>query len=203
MKMNPDSFSTKLILNGIDKLVFTLLLMLILAVWTHYQREHERAQMRAEEVNSIEVHRPIKLVEELSHLVRQCMSFIQHRVVKGSADLTDEDQVELQSLIFDIELNLELIKSYSRATTRCVAGELQNTAGLIDDAIFKEAAKVGRLERLREKLFRDYVRLSNSMINETTAFVGGAPMDEFEEGCNLAARRIPPMRGMTWEPRRA
>lgn len=186
MKLNPDSFSAKLILNGIDKLVFTLLLMVILAIWTYYQREHERTQVRAEEVNSIKIHRPIKLVEELSSLVRQCMSFIQQRTLKRSpGDLTKEEKVELKSLIFDIKLNLEMIKSYSedRAATRCIAEDLRNTAGRIDDAILKGRANFHTLVKLRDELFGDYVRLSNSMISETTAIVGGRPMSELGGDC--------------------
>lgn len=182
MKVNPDSFSAKLILNAIDKLVFMLLLMLILAIWTNYQDERERAEVRVEEVTGV-------LVDELSELVLQCISSIQHLLMKESSmDLTKGEAAELKSLIFDIELKAELIRIYSRGTTKCFARKLGSTAGKIDDAVFKDSADFDHLFSLRNELFESYARLSNSMVNEITAFADGT----LEEGCDLVAAGTAP-----------
>lgn len=68
-----------------------------------------------------------------------------------------------------------------RSSRRGEAGWCATHAALDTETLVK------RLEDLREKLFEDYVRLSNSMINETTAFVGGTLTGEFEEDCDLEA----------------
>ncbi len=174
MIFDPNSFSGKLILNGIDKFVFTLLLMLILAVWTQYQRDYERTQVRAEEVNIIKIQRPIKLVEELSILIRQCMLFMQQVSMLSLPSLTEEDKKQFASLLLDIRLNLEMIKSYSkdRPETTRVAEELQRTVVVMETDILKsKAIKIQNLKELRDQLYEQFVELSDSTIDETTAVI--------------------------------
>ena len=180
VKLNPDSFFAKLVLNGIDKLVFTLLLMVALAYWTYDQRKHERAQVRAEEVSSIKIQRPLKLVEELSTLIRQCMLFMQRVSDISLQDLPEKDKERFASLLLDTRLNLEMIKSYSkdRVETTCAAEELRRTVGAIDDALLrKKVVEFKRLQELRNKLYEQFIDLSDSTIDETTAVIsigGGA-----------------------------
>ena len=186
VKLNPDSFSARLLLNGIDKLVFTLLLMLILATWTHYQREYERAQVRAEEVNSIKTQRPIKLVEESSNLIRQCMLFMQRVPGLSLRNFPEEDKEQFASLLLDLTLNIELIKSYSRdrPETTCAAEELQKTVEAVDEALLKKPA-IGfeELKRHRDNLYKQFVELSDSMIDETTEAISVSGDGEIDRSC--------------------
>lgn len=182
MKLNPDSFSAQLIQNGIDKLVFTLLLMLILAVWTQYQRTYERTQMRVEEVSSIKIQRPIKLVEELSNLIRQCMLFMQRVSERSLEELADEDREQFASLLLDVSLNLEMISSYSRdrAATTCAVERLRATVREAEVALLKrKRIEFDRLSELRSDLFQQFIQLSDSTIDETTAMsIDGDTEDE-------------------------
>lgn len=174
MKLNPDSFSAKLILNGIDKLVFTLLLMVTLALWTQHQRNYERTQMRAEEVSSIKIQRPIKLVEELSNLIRQCMLFMQRVSERSLEKLTEREKERFASLLLDVELNLEMVSSYSRdrVETNCAVERLLRTVRKVDVALLKsKVVEFHVLDELRGKLFQQFIQLSDSTIDETTAII--------------------------------
>ena len=190
MKLSPDSFSEKLILNGIDKLVFTLFLMLILAVFTQCQRKHERDQVRDEELISIKIQRPIKMVEELSNLIRQCMLFMQRVSDESLSYLPDEDKEQFSSLLLNLRLNLEMIKSYSRGrpATTCAAGELQRTLESIDFALLKvPVVEDDLLEELRGELYEQFIDLSDSTIDETNA---STPIDDSDVE-DMDARECP------------
>lgn len=174
MKLNPDSFAARLVLNGIDKLGFTLLLMVILVGWTQWQRQYEREQMRAEEVNSIKIQRPIKLVEELSQLIRQCMLFMQRVSMDSLPKVPDEDKEQFASLLLDLRLNLELIKSYSkdRPETTCAAEKLQETVEAADyDLLRVPVIRLDKLIEHRTNLYEHFIELSDSTIDETSAAI--------------------------------
>lgn len=174
MKLNADSFYAKLFLNGIDKLVLALLLVLTLAVWTQYQRNYERAQMRADEVNSIKIQRPIALVEELSNLVRQCTLFMQRVSERPLQELNEKDREQFASLLLEISLNLEMVKSYSRdrAETTCAVERLLSTVREVEIALLKSRhIEFRRLHELRGELFQQFIQLSDSTVDETTASI--------------------------------
>ena len=182
MKLDPDSFSTKVILIGIDKLVFTLLLALILGIGAFYQADYEqdkrneeeririeleRELVRAEELHSIKIHRPIELLEELSDLIRHSI-LITKRV--SEHPLPEEDGEKLVSLLLGIELKLEMIKSYSkdRNETAGIAYDLQK---IVKDAVAKPVITDNNLKELGETLNREFVKLFECMIRETTKII--------------------------------
>ena len=72
----------------------------LLAVWTDKQREFERTNMRIEKINSIEIERPITLVEELSKPVRQCFSSLSSWCLPRSAKLEIAALPSLHHLLF-------------------------------------------------------------------------------------------------------
>ena len=145
MKLDPDSFSTKLILNGVDKLVFTLLLALILAGFTQY---HMRTQMRAEQLHRIKVQRPIELLEELSHLIRHCTLLTKRA---SGHPLPEEDREKLISLLLGIELKLGMIKHYSndREETGRIASDLRWTVAA---ALEKQTSPTTTSKNLAKRL---------------------------------------------------
>ena len=172
MKLDPDSFSTKLILNGIDKLVFTLLLALILAILAQC---HTRGQMRTEQLHRIKVQRPIELLEELSHLIRHCTLLTKRA---SEHPLPVEDREKLVSLLLGIELKLGMIKNYSndRKETGRIAGDLRMTVAA---ALEKPNITDNNLKELGETLNREFDSLFKRMIMETTKIiVDGKSFDE-------------------------
>lgn len=174
MKLDPDSFFTKVILIGIDKLVFTLLLALILFYVSHDQKSYERMQMRAE-VNSIKIQRPIELLEELSDLIRHS-TLITKRVSEHS--LPEEDREKLVSLLLGIDLKLEMIKSYSKDREKAdrIAYNLQK---IVTDALAKPDVTDNDLKELGETLNREFANLFERMIGETTKIIkDGKSLDE-------------------------
>lgn len=193
MKLDPDSFSTKIILIGIDKLVFTLLLALILGIGAFYQRKLEREVMYAEELNrrafelqlaregelhSIKVQRPIELLEELSDLIRHS-TLITKRV--SEHPLPEEDREKLVSLLLGIDLKLEMIKSYSKDREKAdrIAYDLQE---IVTDALAKPDVTDNDLKELGETLNRQFANLFERMIGETTKII--------KEGKKLEEHRI-------------
>ena len=176
MNLNPDSFSTKIILNGIDKLAFTLLLMLILFYVSHNQGSYERAQMRAE-LNSMKIQKPIELLEQLSDSIRRCTLLTR----RGSRHpLLEEEEEKLASLLLDIKLKLEMIKSYSkdREEAREITMELQRT---VESALAKPDITDNDLEELTETLHNKFAHLFERMIGETTKIitVDGGLLDKY------------------------
>ena len=167
MKLDPDSLSAKFILNGVDKLVFTLLLMSILAMGTQCQRGLEREQMRAAEFDSIKIQKPMELLEDLSDLIRHCTLLTK----RGSKHpLSEEDRAQLVSLLLGIELNLEMIRSYSvgRELTSEVIDHLHE---IVEAALAKPDITDNDLEELGETLNVGFVMLFDHIVGETTRLV--------------------------------
>ena len=130
-KMDPESFNGRLVLNGIDKLVFTLLLFLIFAVWTDQQRKFERANVYAEKINSIEIERPIALVEDLSEPVRRCLLFIRLNKIEGITGA--EERAEFQSLLLEIEVDAKMIENYTKNSKTKTSRAAKSLVDLVRD----------------------------------------------------------------------
>lgn len=179
-KVDPDSFFGRLFLNGIDKLAFTLLLLLIFAVWTAQQQKDERDSVHVERINSIEIERPIALVEDLLKPVRQCLLFVRLNRIRGIT--SDKKKAELQSLVLEIEVDSKMIGNYMKnrdmATTSQAAyrlGDLVREFG-VDVLTGKEVGRM-RYDVFLRQLEDQYDLLFESTIKDAVAAISG-PAEE-------------------------
>ena len=166
--INADSFAGRLMLNGIDKLVFTLLLFLIFALWTNFQQGRERAYVRAEEVHDIKIRKPIALMEELSNPVRECILFVRRNQVSGITTL--DDKRKLASLSLEIVLHLEMIKNYSNnreKTVNAVETLRKNVLTFERLILVGQDARLDDYDRFARQLHKDFDDLSKYTIEET------------------------------------
>ena len=166
---DPDSFFGKLFLNGIDKLVFTLLLLFIFSSWTEEQQKFERESVHAEKVSSIEIERPIALVEDLVNPVRQCLLFVQLNRIGGIT--SDEQKAELQSLLLQIEVDSKMIENYTRNRDMGTSAEAEKLGNLVREFAVEvlTGAKVGiiRYDAFLVQLEDQFDSLFESTIRET------------------------------------
>lgn len=168
-KLDPDSFGGKLVLNGVDKLVFTLLLLVALAVWTDRQREFERASMRVEKLTGIEIERPIALVERLAGPIRRCKLFLRLNRIRGID--SDDLRAELQSHLVEIELHADVIENYtedSKEETSGAAkrlGEIVRAFGL--EVMTAESVSLEQYDTFEHQLDAQFDLLFKSTIRET------------------------------------
>lgn len=170
--INADSFSGRLVLNAFDKLVFTLLLFLIFAYWTNYQREIERSNIRLQKVHDIEIDRPMALVEQLSKPIVQCLHFIELNKV----GVLDRDEArELQSLLVEIKLYAAIIQNYAREGGRQRTSEASaKLAELVRDFGIdaSRGADLDRYNQFSKQLEDQYRLLFSSTVEETAAMIG-------------------------------
>ena len=163
----PQTFGGMLLLNGIDKLIFTALLGLIAWSWTSRQERHDRNLMRAEKISSIEIQRPVSLVEELSEPVRQCILFIRSKSVQGIT--SPKDKAKLQSFTLDIQLLLDLIDMYAKeAKTDKSAGNLRKLVGTFNIKVAAAGVEHQDYVDFTDKLREGFVEMSSLVIKETT-----------------------------------
>lgn len=178
-KVDPDSFFGRLFLNGIDKLAFTLLLLLIFAVWTAQQQKVERDSVHVEKINSIEIERPIALVEELLKPVRQCLLFVRLNRMRGIT--SDEKKAELQSLVLEIEVDSKMIGNYMKNRNMATSEAADRLGDLVRE--FAVDVLTGKeVERMRYDVFLkqledQYDLLFESTIKDTVAAISG-PAEE-------------------------
>ena len=174
--IDPDSFASRLILNGVDKLVFTLLLSIIFAWWTSLQSGQERENLRTEEVNDIKLRKPIALMEELSNPVRECILFVRRSQVSGIN--TPEDKSKLASLSLEIVFQLGMIENYAEnreGTIRAVETLRTNVKTFERLILTRKDAKLDDYSQFANQLHRDFNVLSKFTIDETIAAISGDP----------------------------
>ena len=83
---------------------------------------------------------------------------------------------------------LELIKSYSRSRpeTTCAVEELRNTVSAVDNAILRsKVIKLNDLIAYRNRLYEQFIKLSDSTIDETTDVISesGDTRDGVRKSC--------------------
>lgn len=185
--IDPNSLKGRLIVSGIEKLGFTLLLLLILAVWTGQQREFERENVRAERVHDIEIDRPIALVEQLADPVRECLLFIRmNRIggISGGGGRREQVQTELQSLLVEIELQADMIEKYTRNSkkeTSAAARKLAETVRDFGRKVNTETiVELDDYNAFMKQLADQFGSLFDATISETVAAISGSAQGEFQ-----------------------
>lgn len=172
VRIDPDSFSGKLVLNGIDKLVFTLMLFLIFAFWTDQQRETERSSMRVEKIQSIEIERPITLVERLSGPVLECLL-----LVRADRDF-GVDKEKIRPLLIEIMFHAEMMENYAgssdRRKTYEAAGRLVRIVGDFGLLVSQSEPKRSDYKKFGDELTAGFDSLFQSTV-EDVATLSGTP----------------------------
>ena len=175
-KIDPDSFRGKMALNGVDKLVFTLLLFVILAIWTDRQREFERESVREEKIQDIEIERPIALVEELAGPIRRCILFLRMNRIGGVDDRpelgdgSDNLKNELQPLLVEIQLHADMIANYTEDSKKETSEAARELSRVVDDFgfdVMTDNVSVERYDAFENLLVDQFDSLFLSAIRET------------------------------------
>ena len=169
-QIDPDSFRGRIVLNGVDKLVFTLLLFIIFAMWTDRQREFERESVREEKIQGMEIERPITLIEDLSGPIRRCILFLRLNRIGG----VDGDKLEneLQPLLVEIQLHADMIANYTekrKKETSEAARKLSLTVYDFGFDVMTDSVSVEQYHAFEELLVDQFDSLFSSAIEETVA----------------------------------
>ena len=166
-----DTLGGQALLNAIDKLVFSALLIGIVTVWTIYEERQERKDVRAEKLFDIEVLRPIGLLEEISGPVRHLISMAK---AAENVGFKSDDVTRVSTLALDVETTLDLLEAYVQEEQgeETVKEKIREMRDYVSG--FSTHAMMGTLEKeqlvaLPKSLRSSFVELSKRVLTNATA----------------------------------
>ena len=165
-KFESENFKEQILLNAVDKLVFSALLVVIATTLTTCQQRSDRSLMQAEKAIAIHVQRPMAIIEELSGPIRQLIS-----VTKGAEGIgfTEQQAATVHSLALDIETLLDVLRAY--ADSQDVADavvKIRDPIRAFSDNVSMKTVESEDYKDFSEELRERFVELSTTVLAHTT-----------------------------------
>ena len=134
-----------------------------------------RKDVRAERLFSIEVQRPMALLEGISVPVRNLISIAK---ATENVGLSNDEAKHVNALVLDIETTLSLLEAYIQEdyggkTVKAKINEMRNYISEFSTHATMQTLEQDQLSKHPERLRRYYVELSNRILEYATGRIQG------------------------------